>query len=151
VNITDAGFPLRGHLRFKASPGTSQMIGPQQAWDAKTVPKLSIRAAFRGGRGKAAVYWATSANLDFVAERHVEFRYAPDGHFHNYILNLASSPNYQGTISRLRFDPAAAASGSVDVAVESISWKTARSTTGARSSSHSKESGSRSAEPSARP
>jgi hypothetical protein len=151
VNMTDTGFPPKGHLRLKPETGDPQMIGPEQAWDAKTAPKLYIRAAFRGQRGKAAVYWCTLENKDFAPDRRVEFRFTPDGNFHNYAVNLASSPNYRGTITRLRFDPVEADSGRLEVALESISWKPTKSVTEAKSSGRAVESRGRSATSPTRP
>jgi hypothetical protein len=151
VNMTDTGFPLKGHLWLKPGPSDPQMIGPEQAWDAKTAPRLYIRAAFRGQRGKAAVFWSTSGSKDFGPERRVEFRFMPDGNFHNYSVNLGSSPNYRGTITRLRFDPIAASSGKLEVALESISWKPTKTVKGAMSSGRAPEVPSKSAASSTRP
>jgi hypothetical protein len=135
VNMTDTGFPIKGRLWLNAVPGSSQMVGPPEWWQAREAPKLSIRAAYRGKRGKAALYWTTVENPDFGPGRHIEFPFTPDGRFHNYALDLGASPVYRGTITRLRFDPVAASYGKVDVALESISVKptsAARATTRAR-------------------
>jgi hypothetical protein len=151
VNLTDTGFPIKGNLWLKPGPSNPQMIGPEQLWDAKTAPKLYIRAAFRGQRGKAAVYWSTLASKDFEPERRVEFRFIPDGNFHNYVVNVGSSPNYRGMITRLRFDPVVGPSGNLEVALETISWKPAKMTTGAKSSGRAVESRSKFAASSTRP
>jgi len=151
VDMTDTGFPLKGHLWLKPGPGNPQMIGPEQAWDAKTAPKLYLRAAFRGPRGKAAVYWSTADSKDFGPAQHVEFRFIPDGRFHNYSINLGSSPTYRGTITRLRFDPVMSAGGKLEVALESISWKPPKTVTGGKSSSRVPENPGKSAASSTRP
>ena len=98
-------FPLDDGLRVRPGRDDPQLIGPDR-WDAASVPKLYIRAAYRTGPGKGKVFWSTLAEQGFSAERRVEFAIQPDVKPHTYEVNLASCPKYQGTITRLRFDPA---------------------------------------------
>ena len=130
VNMSDTGFPLKGHLRLKPANNTAQMIGPQQWWEAKAVPRLYIRAAYRGPRGKAYLYWNTPGDKGFSASRRAEYRFVPDGNFRNYVVNLGGVPSYRGTICGLRLDPVAVGGGAgSDIAIESISWKPTKAET----------------------
>ncbi len=122
-HASDAGFPLNDGLRVRPGRDDPQLVGPEQWWEAASVPKLYIRAAFRTGPGKGEVFWSTLAEQGFSAERRVEFALQPDGKPHTYEVNLASCPKYQGTITRLRFDPVLSGGEGEEVRVEFISWK----------------------------
>ena len=122
-HASDAGFPLEHGLRVRPGRNDPRLIGPEEWWKAGSVPKLLIRAAYRTKPGKGEVFWSTLAEPGFSAERRVEFAIQPDGKPHTYELNLASCPKYQGTITRLRFDPVDSGSEGDEVTVEFISGK----------------------------
>jgi hypothetical protein len=123
ADASDAGFPPEGGLRVRPGRGDPQLIGPEQWWDAASVPKLYIRAAYRTGPGKAEVYWSVPGEADFSLERRVAFEIRPDGEPYTYEVDLASAPNYRGTITGLRFDPVASGREGEEVRIEFISWK----------------------------
>lgn len=122
-NAADAGFPLEGGLRVRPKGEDPQLIGPEQWWEADSAPKLFIRATYRAKPGKAAIYWTTTDKPRFSPERRVEFDIKPDGESHVYELDLASHPFYQGTITRLRFDPIESGAEDAEATIEFISWK----------------------------
>lgn len=123
ANASDAGVPAKGGLTIRPGRTDPQMLGPEQWWDAASVPKLHIRATYRTGPGKAEVFWSVLGKKGFAAERRVEFAIQPDGKPHTYEVDLSSSPQYQGTITGLRFDPIDSGRDGDEVMVEFISWK----------------------------
>ncbi len=123
MNATDAGFPLDGGLRVRVQRNDPQLLGPEQWWDAVSVPTLFIRATYHTGPGKGEVFWSTVEEPGFSPDQRVEFAIQPDGKPHTYEVNLASNPKYRGTITRLRFDPIDSGRDGDDVRVEFISWK----------------------------
>src|SRR6266851_5470455 len=58
---------------------------------------------------------------DFSEEQSVHFTVVGDGHPHTYAVKLAGQPGWNGTIGRLRLDPAAV--GGISVDIDSISSK----------------------------
>lgn len=103
VNATDTGFPLENGLHVKLEQDDPQIIGPEQWWQAKEVPTLYMRAAFHTSQTRSEVYWNVPGQ-SFAPERSISFDIIPDGKFHTYSVDLASSPKYTGTITGLRLD-----------------------------------------------
>ncbi len=125
INAGDAGYPSGGALRVKLDLADPQMWRLEQWFQAAEVPKLYIRAAHRSNQNQAEVFWQIPG-AGFSETRRVQFGVKPDGRYHTYAVDLASSPAYNGTITGLRFDPVFAAEGGAYVDVASISWKQAR-------------------------
>jgi uncharacterized repeat protein (TIGR01451 family) len=53
----------------------------------------------------------------------VRFDAIPDGQQHTYAINLAASPTYQGTITRIRFDPSDGNDPGGYVDITAVTWK----------------------------
>ncbi|MCS6774944.1 MAG: hypothetical protein RMJ43_13840 [Chloroherpetonaceae bacterium] len=122
VNAEDTGFPPRNGLQVKLEQEDPQMIGPEQWWQAKDVPVLYLRAAFHTSQDRAEIFWSVPGQ-GFAPERSLSFQIRPDGRFHTYTIELASSPAYTGTISGLRLDPVPAGRKGDYVQVASLSWR----------------------------
>lgn len=122
VNAEDTGFPPRNGLHVKLEQGDPQMIGPEQWWQAKEVPVLYLRAAFHTSQDRAEIFWSVPGQ-GFAPERSLSFQIRPDGRFHTYAVELASSPTYTGTIAGLRLDPVPAGQQGDYVQVASLSWR----------------------------
>ncbi len=125
VNATDAGWPIQGELKVSLAGNDPQMIGPPGFWRAEDAPKLYIEAAYQTGPARAEVFWARPDG-SFDAAHCVNFDVIPDGAYHTYEVNLAASPEYQGIITGLRFDPVPAGKAGEFVRVKSISFTKAR-------------------------
>jgi hypothetical protein len=128
VNASDTGFPIRGALRVLMDRDDPEMIGPTGWWRAETVPKLYIRAAYHigpdpPGNTTGEVFYRVAGQAEFTADRHATFAIEPDGDFHTYEVDLASSPGYRGAITVLRFDPVMAGSPGNYVDVQYISYR----------------------------
>jgi hypothetical protein len=121
-NASDTGFPVQSALRIRLGRDDPQMIGPEQWWQAKEVPTLYLRAAFRTTQTRAEVFWSVPGE-GFSAERSLTFEIIPDGKFHIYAIDLASSPKYTGTITGLRLDPVPSGARGETMDIASLSWR----------------------------
>lgn len=122
INASDKGWPIRGAVRVQLEQNDPQMIGPEQWWAAKDVPKLYLRAAFHTKQDYAEVFWSVPGQ-GFAAERRVGFRVIPDGRVHTYEVNLAANTLYRDTITGIRFDPVPSGTPGEYADIASISWK----------------------------
>ena len=116
-NATDTGWPIDGALHVRVNQGDPQLIGPEQWWRADDVPSLVISAAYRTSGTEGQLFWSVP-HQGFSEERSIRFTTIPDGHYHTYTLDLASSPAYTGTITGIRLDPSNGldSAGIVDIA-----------------------------------
>ncbi|MEO7719747.1 MAG: hypothetical protein ABIY70_26370 [Capsulimonas sp.] len=105
TNATDTGWPIHGELRVRTDAADPQLIGPDAFWLASAAPKLSLEAAFPKGQTHASLYWKQNDGQGFRETTQMTFEVIPDGKFHHYKVNLASSPEYTGAITGLRLDP----------------------------------------------
>src|SRR5262245_23926898 len=113
-NATDAGFPIAGAIRLHALGNDPQLIGPDQLWPARRVPRLYVRGAWRTRQNVAQLVWSAGAR---------PFRVIADGQFRTYRVDLFRSPGYTGTIDGIRLDPVESAEPDGWVAVTCISWR----------------------------
>jgi len=104
VNASDTGLPFRGGLHVRLDRRDPQIWLPLSRWDAASMPVLYVRAAFRMHDSEANVFWAIPGE-GFSEDRRLGFPVVPDGQFRDYAFDLATSPAYAGTVTRLRLDP----------------------------------------------
>ena len=131
VNASDAGLPISNVLHARLDRDDPQLWSPARAWPAKATPTLYIRATYPAGSFDAQLFWATAGGFaDFSEEQSVHFTVVGDGHPHTYAVKLAGQPGWNGTIGRLRLDPAAV--GGISVDIDSISSKPTSTTVGNR-------------------
>ncbi len=105
ASATDTGWPILGELEVRPEGAGAHLIGPSGFWSAQEAPKLYIDAAFPAGVPRAAVFWKRHDDPDFGRPKSVTFDVAPDGKYRVYEVDLASSPEWRGTITGLRLDP----------------------------------------------
>ena len=86
------------------------------------MPVLYVRAAFDMHDTTASVFWAIPGR-GFSEERRLGFPVVPDGQFRDYAFDLASSPAYTGTITRLRLDPGNGGAPGDFVEIAAISYR----------------------------
>jgi hypothetical protein len=107
---TDAGWPVTNYLSVSLDSSDPEMWAPRTAFYATNVPTVYIRAAYQiaqpAGRAFGQVFWETDGTGWWSEARSVTFPVMADGKFHTYTVNLASSKNYGGLITKFRFDPA---------------------------------------------
>ncbi len=115
-NATDTGWPIDGALHVRVNESDPQLVGPEQWWRAEDVPRVVIEAAYRTSGSQGQLFWSVP-HEGFSEERSIHFTAIPDGGYHTYTLDLASSPAYKGTITGIRLDPSNGldAAGIVDI------------------------------------
>ena len=124
----DAGPPTDGYYQVNLASNDPQIVGPATAFQAQSVSTLFITAAYHLSNPQAAtdvgqLFWKIDNTVDFNETQSLRFNIIPDGQYHTYELDLASSPAYYGLITQFRFDPVVSA-GSGDYAnVASISYQ----------------------------
>jgi hypothetical protein len=123
VNATDTGGPIRGELKVMLEGNDPQLIGPPAFWAAADAPRLTIRAAYNTSPARAKIYWSRQDAEGLAEARSKEFDIIPDGKMHTYVIDLASSPEYHGMITSLRFDPVPAGKPGDYVRVRSIGFE----------------------------
>jgi hypothetical protein len=109
----DGGFPVNGRVRVSLDSSNPQLFGPPCGFYAADVPTVYVCAAYHtvtSPTPTGELYWelnnAGTTEGVFPSTQRIQFITIPDGAFHTYAVNVASSPNYYGLITQLRFDPA---------------------------------------------
>ncbi len=87
-----------------------QVIGPETSFDAAMFQTVRIRAK-SGLQGNLKVYFATKDKPDFDEARAVEAP-GPGAEVRDLVVDMTKNPAWQGTITRLRIDPAMSGTGS---------------------------------------
>ena len=108
-HLTDAGWPVRGHLDLRLDADHPQLISPLTFWHAGQATHLVIEAAFSSGVTEATVFWQAHGTPDFSPENHRSFPVTHDETFQRHVIPLAGHPHYRGNLVRLRLDPATGA------------------------------------------
>lgn len=122
-NAIDSGWPVRGRLRIYLNQADPFLLAPVGLWKAADVPLLCIRAAYHTENTEAKIYWKNFGDTNFIETKSVPFGVVSDGQYHNYIVNLAMSPNYTGVVTQIRFDPVETISMCDYVDIEAITCK----------------------------
>ena len=122
TNATDTGLPLSGALHVKLDQTDPQIWMTESRWDAASMPDLYVTAAFHTHGPTAEIFWAVPGE-SFDPSRRLEVSVVGDGKLRTYVVNLASSPTYSGTITRLRLDPSSGGVPGDFVEIEAISFR----------------------------
>jgi hypothetical protein len=122
-DAVDSGWPIRGELNVRLDSGQPRLISPLSFWRATDAPRLWIQAACKVTQQGAKIFWSRFDNSGFNENQSVAFQLIPDGKYHTYELSLASSSEYRGLITRLRFDPVPAGAAGDYIRIKSISFK----------------------------
>jgi len=122
-NAVDNGWPIRGELNLRLETTNPQLIGPAEFWTAAEAPSLFIEAACKASQPHATILWTRFDQPIFSKTQSIDFSLIPDGKFHVYEVNLASSAEYRAMITGLRFDPVPSGSPGDYIRIRSISFK----------------------------
>lgn len=117
-NITDAGWPVSGALRFRLGEKPGAMVSPKTFWRAEDAPVLRLRAGFRTDVKSAIVLIRKYDSLDagdwaqWGPERDkrpepapaivIPFKIEGDGKVRDLKIDLAASPEYRGAMTQVR-------------------------------------------------
>jgi hypothetical protein len=84
--------------------------------DASKYKYVSVKMRNTSGDTRAQIYWASDLDPNWSEANHHDFDIISDGEWHVYLIDLRNNPKWSGTITNLRFDPAANASnGDVEI------------------------------------
>ncbi len=119
-DATDQGFPMNGEWRVKFGAKKPRLEGPTQCWRAETAPSIELEIAYAGRETKARVFWKRHDDDQYDIKKSVELTLKPDGKFHKYSLNLASSPEYRDLIIGLAIEPCNEPRQDEEIAIRSI-------------------------------
>ncbi len=117
---TDQGFPLKGEWRIKFDPDKPHLESAMQCWRAESAPALTLRLAYTGPATGLRIFWKRLDNDAFAAGRSLDLVPNPDGKFHRYELNLASSPEYRGLLIGLALEPLKQSHAGEELRIKSI-------------------------------
>ena len=119
-DTTDQGFPLKGEWRIKFGAKKPRLESGTLCWRADAAPKMNLVAAFSGTVTSARFYWKRLDDDRFDTRKSLPVELNPDGKFHSYAINLASSPEYRGLIIGLAIEPLSAPRPGEEMAIQSI-------------------------------
>ncbi len=105
-NLTDAGWPIVGVLRFSFSKPGGSLISPSFWMPAEQARFLKIEAACTGQIKRGRLYFSTAEVPGFDETRAVDFTLNPNGEFQTIRVDLSACPAWRGFVTGIRLDPA---------------------------------------------
>jgi MYXO-CTERM domain-containing protein len=87
-----------------------QLVGPETSFDAAAFPAMHVRGSSTLG-GKARLYFATKDATAFDESRAIDFELPST--LGDVVVDPSQHPQWKGTITRLRIDPASSGTGTV--------------------------------------
>lgn len=110
-NTIDTGWPIRNELsvrwgRVDFTKGTFGVKSPRVFWQANTIPKLYLQAAFTTTATTARLNWQKPGDPDFIGtpDRIIDFPIIGDGQMRTYEINLAGRSGWDGVIQQIQFE-----------------------------------------------
>ena len=119
-DATDQGFPLKGEWRIKFGARPPRLESPTQSWRAESAPTVDLEIASTGQPTTARIFWKRFDDPKFDVHKSLPFELKPDGRFHTYHLDLASSLEYRGLLIGLAIEPVSVARLDEEIAIKSI-------------------------------
>ena len=119
-DATDQGFPLKGEWRMKFGAKKPRLESPVQCWRAERAPAIDLELAYTGQPTAARLFWKRLDDDHFDSKKSLALDLNPDGRFHTYHLDLASSPEYRGLIIGLALEPVSSPRPGEEIALKSI-------------------------------
>jgi hypothetical protein len=116
----DQGFPMNGEWRIKFGAKKPRLEGPIQCWRAESASKIDLQIAYVGHATAARLFWKRLDDDQCDLKKSFELNLKPDGKFHTYRLNLASSAEYRDLIIGLALEPCAEPRPGEEMAIRSI-------------------------------
>ena len=119
-NATDQGFPLQGEWRVALAGEKPRLESPTQCWRAEKAPFMDMEIAYAGKATTARVCWKRLDDDHWDSQKSLGIELNPDGKFHKYHLDLASSPAYRDLITGVAIEPASEPRPGESMAIKSI-------------------------------
>ena len=117
---TDQGFPMRGEWRVRFGSKKPRLESGTRCWRAESAPGMDLELAYTGQGTTARVFWKRLDDDKIDLKKSLTLELNPDGKFHRYRLDLASSPEYRGLIIGVAIDPVASPRPGEEIAIKSI-------------------------------
>jgi len=124
-HAADQGFPLKGEWRIKFGTEKPHLESAIQCWRAESAPSLTLRLAYTGQAMALRIFWKRLDNDAYDVRRSLDLALNPDGKFHRYDLNLASSPEYRDLVIGLAIEPLKAPHSGEELRIKSIALSAA--------------------------
>jgi hypothetical protein len=91
-----------------------------QAWRADGASVLDLEIAYSGQATTARILWKRIDDDKFGLAKSLPLELNPDGAYHTYHLDLASSPEYRGLIIGLAIEPVEKPRPEEEFAIKSV-------------------------------
>ena len=102
----DTGWPIEGEINLPLDRPDILMTGPGVLWDAASIPKIYIRAAFKTDARQARFRWRKPGDPEYLADRVLDFPIIGDGEYRTYELDMTKARNWNGQITVIGLEPA---------------------------------------------
>ena len=126
-DATDQGFPLKGEWCIRFGARKPRLESPTQCWRAESAPAMDLEIAHTGQATTARLFWKRLDDDKFDPKKSLPLDLNPDGKFHTYHLDLATSAEYRGLIIGLAIEPVTAPRPGDEIAIKSIAMSAAKS------------------------
>jgi hypothetical protein len=105
VHDISEAVPVQGSLFGRVSGPDPYLVRRLVHVQGDDCPVLHLNMRVTAGSG-GQIFWTTESSPDFGEDKSVRFAIIPDGHFHEYRLELRQDPRWAGQIvTGLRLDP----------------------------------------------
>ena len=119
-NATDQGFPLQGEWRIKFGEKKPRLESGIRCWRAERAATMNLEIAYTGRATTARILWQRLDDSKYDLKKSLPLELEPDGQFHSYRLDLASSPAYRGLITGLAIEPVAQPRPGEEMAIKTM-------------------------------
>ena len=125
-DAADGGYPLNGEWRIKFGAKKPRLESAIQCWRAESAPTLDLEMAYTGQATTARVFWKRLDDGQWDMSKSLALDLNPDGKFHTYHLDLASSREYRDLIIGVAIEPVAEPRLGEEMAIRSLVLSSAR-------------------------
>jgi hypothetical protein len=119
-NATDQSFPMNGEWRIKFGANNPHLESAVQCWRAERAPSVRLEIAYSGLATAARIFWKRLDDDRFNTQKSLSLDLTSDGRFHEYQLNLTSSPEYRDLIIGMAIEPVSQPHPGDELAIKSI-------------------------------
>jgi hypothetical protein len=125
-DATDGGFPLKGEWRIRFGADKPHLESAIECWRAENAPTMDLEIACAGQATTARVFWKRLDDDRCDTKKSLALDLNPDGKFHTYHLDLASSLEYRGLIIGVAIEPVGQPRPGEEMALKSVMISSAR-------------------------
>jgi hypothetical protein len=119
-DASDQGFPMNGAWRIKFGANKPHLESALHCWRAESAPSADLEIAYSGQATTARILWKRLDDDKYDTTKSLSLDLNPEGKFHKYRVNLASSREYRDLITSLAIEPVAQPRPGEGMAIKSI-------------------------------